>query len=74
MPLFIGRKSSVNAITQAMGTNKYIFLVAQKDEKTEDPKNEDLHSITLNITHLFQYTKHLFRNFFIELDIGFKAF
>jgi ATP-dependent Lon protease len=31
MPLFIGRKSSVNAITQAMGTNKYIFLVAQKD-------------------------------------------
>jgi ATP-dependent Lon protease len=45
MPLFIGRKSSVNAITQAMGTNKYIFLVAQKDEKTEDPKNEDLHSV-----------------------------
>jgi ATP-dependent Lon protease len=33
MPLFVGRKSSVNAITQAMGTNKYIFLVAQKDEK-----------------------------------------
>ncbi|CAC9587632.1 ATP-dependent protease La (EC Type I [uncultured Gammaproteobacteria bacterium] len=45
MPLFVGRKSSVNAITQAMGTNKYIFLVAQKDEKTENPKNEDLHSV-----------------------------
>jgi ATP-dependent Lon protease len=24
---------------------RYIFLVAQKDEKTEDPKNEDLHSV-----------------------------
>jgi ATP-dependent Lon protease len=37
MPLFIGRKSSVNAITQAMGTNKYIFLVAQKDENVKFP-------------------------------------
>jgi ATP-dependent Lon protease len=45
MPLFVGRKSSVNAITQAMGTNKYIFLVAQKDEKTENPSNDDLHQV-----------------------------
>jgi len=45
MPLFVGRKSSVNAITQAMGTNKYIFLVAQKDEKTENPGNNDLHQV-----------------------------
>ena len=45
MPLFIGRKSSVNAITQAMGTNKYIFLVAQKDEATEEPTNDDLYKI-----------------------------
>jgi ATP-dependent Lon protease len=45
MPLFVGRKSSVSAITQAMGTNKYIFLVAQKDEKTENPSNDDLHQV-----------------------------
>ena len=45
MPLFVGRKSSVNAITQAMGTNKFIFLVAQKDEKTENPVNDDLHQV-----------------------------
>ena len=45
MPLFVGRKSSVNAITQAMGSNKYIFLVAQKDEKTENPANDDLHKV-----------------------------
>lgn len=45
MPLFVGRKTSVNAITQAMATNKYVFLVAQKDEKTEEPKNKDLHTV-----------------------------
>lgn len=45
MPLFVGRKSSANAITQAMGSNKYIFLVSQKVEKTENPKNEDLHTV-----------------------------
>ncbi|WXT99489.1 MAG: Lon protease [Catillopecten margaritatus gill symbiont] len=45
MPLFVGRKSSVNAITQAMGTNKYIFLVAQKNEKTNEPTNQDLHTV-----------------------------
>ncbi len=45
MPLFVGRKNSINAITQAMGSNKYIFLVTQKEEKTQDPKNEDLHKI-----------------------------
>ncbi|MDC9715270.1 MAG: endopeptidase La [Gammaproteobacteria bacterium] len=45
MPLFVGRESSVNAITQAMGTNKHIFLVAQKSEKTQDPKNGDLHTV-----------------------------
>ncbi len=45
MPLFVGRKSSVSAITQAMGGNKYVFLVAQKDEKTENPTLDDLHSV-----------------------------
>ncbi|MEL0271258.1 MAG: LON peptidase substrate-binding domain-containing protein [Gammaproteobacteria bacterium] len=33
IPLFVGRKSSVNAITEAMGRKKYIFLLTQKDEK-----------------------------------------
>ena len=38
MPLFVGRKTSVNAITQAMGTNKYVFVVTQKDDKVENPQ------------------------------------
>ena len=45
IPLFIGRKSSVNAITQAMEADKNIFLVAQKDESIEDPNNDDLHRV-----------------------------
>ena len=45
IPLFIGRKSSVNAITNAMEADKHIFLVTQKDEAIEDPTNEDLHKV-----------------------------
>ena len=45
MPLFVGRKTSVNAITQAMGSNKYIFLVTQKDDKIENPEFSDLHEV-----------------------------
>ena len=45
IPLFIGRKSSVHAITHAMQADKHIFLVTQKDEAIEDPKNEDLHKV-----------------------------
>jgi len=45
MPLFVGRQTSVNAITQAMGSNKYIFLVTQKDDKVENPQFNDLHEV-----------------------------
>ena len=45
IPLFIGRKSSVHAITHAMEADKHVFLVTQKDEAMEDPKNEDLHKV-----------------------------
>ena len=45
IPLFIGRKSSVHAITHAMEADKHVFLVTQKDEAIEDPKNEDLHKV-----------------------------
>ena len=45
IPLFIGRKSSVHAITHAMEADKHVFLVTQKDEAIEDPTNEDLHKV-----------------------------
>ena len=33
MPLFVGRQTSVNAITQAMGSNKYIFFLNQNTNR-----------------------------------------
>jgi ATP-dependent Lon protease len=34
--LFVGRKSSINAVMQSLGTDKQIFLVTQKNAKDED--------------------------------------
>ena len=45
IPLFIGRKSSVKAITQAMEADKNVFLATQKDETIEEPTNEELHKV-----------------------------
>ncbi|SFV66833.1 ATP-dependent protease La Type I [hydrothermal vent metagenome] len=45
MPLFVGRKKSINAITKSLGTHKHIFLITQKEDKKEDPNLEDLYEI-----------------------------
>lgn len=45
IPLFAGRQRSVNAITQAMGLQRYIFLVTQKNEKDEDPSMDNLYQV-----------------------------
>ena len=45
IPLFIGRKSSVKAITQAMEADKNVFLATQKDETIEEPTNDELHKV-----------------------------
>jgi len=44
-PLFVGREKSIRALEEAMKKNKEIFLVAQKDAKTNDPTEKDLHDI-----------------------------
>ncbi|MBS1473900.1 MAG: endopeptidase La, partial [Massilimaliae sp.] len=41
----VGRKKSILALQQAMANDKKIFLVAQKDVMTEDPKPEDLYKV-----------------------------
>lgn len=45
IPLFIGRKNSVKAINKSMKKDNFIFLVSQKKESIEDPKQEDLYEI-----------------------------
>ena len=39
----VGRKRSIEALMDAMSTDKHIFLVTQKDAMVEDPKKEDLY-------------------------------
>jgi ATP-dependent Lon protease len=41
-PLFVGRKKSVNALADAMGKDKNVFLVTQKKAGTDEPKEKDI--------------------------------
>ena len=45
VPLFVGREKSINALERAMESDKNIFLSAQKQAKTDDPKDEDIFEI-----------------------------
>lgn len=45
MPLFVGREKSVNALKEAMKTDKRILLVAQRAADVEDPGKEEIHAI-----------------------------
>jgi len=44
-PINIGREKSVNAVEKAYAGNKYIAVLAQKDGKVADPKEDDLFQI-----------------------------
>jgi ATP-dependent Lon protease len=44
-PLFVGREKSIRALEEAMKKTKEIFLVAQRDAKTNDPQEADIHDI-----------------------------
>lgn len=45
LPLFVGRDRSIQAIDLAMGDNKKIILIAQKDPDQDDPKEGDLYEV-----------------------------
>lgn len=45
IPLFVGRKKSIEALDAAMRDNKQIFLVAQKDAEQDDPGFNDIYRI-----------------------------
>ncbi|HSE83506.1 MAG TPA: endopeptidase La, partial [Thermodesulfobacteriota bacterium] len=44
-PLFVGREKSIRALEEAMKKDKEILLAAQKDAKTNDPREEDIYRI-----------------------------
>jgi ATP-dependent Lon protease len=45
IPLFVGREKSIQALERAMGDDKKIFLVAQKDAGQDDPAPDDIYRI-----------------------------
>src|SRR3990167_294757 len=45
VPLFVGREKSINALEDAMNSEKDVLLVAQMNAKTNDPKQEEIYEI-----------------------------
>ncbi|MFT6986357.1 MAG: ATP-dependent Lon protease [Psychromonas sp.] len=45
IPLFVGRKKSINCLEAAMEQGKKVFLVAQTEASLDDPKMDDLYKI-----------------------------
>ncbi len=45
IPLFVGRPGSVEAVNEALGSNKLLMLVTQKDATKDNPEVEDLYDV-----------------------------
>ncbi|TQV73446.1 endopeptidase La [Exilibacterium tricleocarpae] len=45
LPLFVGREKSIEALEQAMASDKQVLLVAQKNASEDDPTEDDIYSI-----------------------------
>ena len=41
----VGREKSIRALEESMTNNQLIFLVTQKDAKTDSPEGDDLYSV-----------------------------
>ena len=61
----VGRKKSILAVNQAMDINQTVFLVAQKDLETNDPRQEHLHKVGViaKIKQVFRNTEDGLRLF-----------
>ncbi|RQD74021.1 MAG: endopeptidase La [Halanaerobium sp. MSAO_Bac5] len=56
IPLLVGRDKSIEALEEAMMEEKKIIIVAQKDEKIEDPEIDDIYSFG-TIAEVKQFVK-----------------
>src|SRR3989440_2065417 len=45
VPLFVSREKSIRAVDEALGENRMILLVSQKDLDKEDPAGDDLYKV-----------------------------
>src|ERR1700755_3076427 len=44
VPLFVSREKSIRAVDEALGENRMIFFVSQRDLDKEEPAGEDLYT------------------------------
>jgi ATP-dependent Lon protease len=44
LPLFVGREKSVAAVDAALASGRHLLILAQKDEKTDDPGPDELYA------------------------------
>ncbi|MGI6655857.1 MAG: endopeptidase La [Desulfobulbus sp.] len=45
IPLFVGRPGSIDAVSEALQTNKLLMLVTQRDPTRDDPEVEELYEV-----------------------------
>src|ERR1700693_3644987 len=45
VPLFVSRDRSIRAVEQALGQDRMILLVSQKDVNKEEPEQDDLYTV-----------------------------
>lgn len=45
IPLFVGRPGSVEAVNEALGSNKLLMLVTQRDATKDNPETDDLYNV-----------------------------
>lgn len=45
IPLFVGRRKSIDALQYAMDNDKKVLLIAQKNARDEDPNHTDLYEV-----------------------------
>ena len=45
LPLFISRPSSAEAVQSAVGDGRHVLILTQRDEKEDEPKQQDLFSV-----------------------------
>ncbi len=56
IPLFVGREKSIKALEAAMERDRIIFLVAQKDARTDNPGKEEIYN-TGTLSEILQILK-----------------
>ncbi|RYE13621.1 MAG: endopeptidase La, partial [Rickettsiales bacterium] len=55
-PLFVGREKSIKALEYAVGNDKNVILITQKDAGNDNPNKVDLYNIGV-IGHILQLLK-----------------